>query len=60
MKKHTLAAATLCAAIPAMAQTASSVTLYGIIDTAVRTQTGLTAGYARSPLNDFTTTWRRP
>lgn len=53
-QRHTLAAAALCAAtaaIPAMAQTGDSVTLYGIIDTAVRTQTGLTAGYARSPLN---------
>jgi predicted porin len=52
MKKHALAAAALCgvcAALPAMAQ--DSVTLYGIIDTAVRTQTGLTSTYARSPLN---------
>lgn len=52
MKKCALAAATLCAtcaAVPAMAQ--DSVTLYGIIDTAVRTQTGLTSTYARSPLN---------
>ena len=51
IKRHTLAAASLCAAIPAMAQTGDSVTLYGIIDTAVRTQSGLTAAYARSPLN---------
>jgi predicted porin len=49
MKKLTLAAATLCAALPAMAQ--DSVTLYGIIDVAARTQTGLTSTYARSPLN---------
>ncbi len=49
MKKLTLAAATLCAALPAIAQ--DSVTLYGIIDVAARTQTGLTSTYARSPLN---------
>jgi predicted porin len=55
MKKHALAAAALCvtlpAVLPAMAQTADSVTLYGIIDTAVRTQSGLTSTYARSPIN---------
>jgi predicted porin len=51
IKRHTLAAATLCATLPAMAQTGDSVVLYGIIDTAVRTQSGLTAAYARSPLN---------
>ena len=50
MKTKTLAvAAGLCAGISAMAQT--SVTLYGIVDVSVRSQTGLTSTYVRSPLN---------
>jgi predicted porin len=47
-KRPVFGAMALCAAAPAMAQT-SAVTLYGIVDVAVRTQTGLTASYARSP-----------
>lgn len=54
MKLKKLAvAAGLCAGFAAMAQT-SSVTLYGILDTSVRLQTGLTSTYARSPLNTTT------
>ena len=41
------AVATLCGSA-AMAQSADNVTLYGIIDVAYRTQTGLTSGYVRS------------
>lgn len=48
MKKQIAIAAALCAAVPAFAQTASSVTLYGIVDVAARHHTGLTAGYARA------------
>jgi predicted porin len=51
IQRHTLAAAALCATTTAMAQSGDSVVLYGIIDTALRTQSGLTAAYARSPLN---------
>jgi predicted porin len=50
-KRQIVAAAALCAALPVIAQTASSVTLYGIVDAAVRSQTGLTNTYARSPLD---------
>lgn len=53
-KRQILAASVLCAALPVIAQTASSVTLYGIIDASVRTQTGLTSSYARSTLNTTT------
>ncbi|MDB5929983.1 MAG: putative transrane outer rane porin signal peptide protein [Polaromonas sp.] len=45
-------AAVLCTGASAMAQT--SVTLYGIVDVSVRSQTGLTSTYARSPLNTTT------
>lgn len=46
--RQAIAAAALAgAALPALAQ--SSLTLYGIVDVAARTQTGLTAAYARSP-----------
>ena len=48
-KRHIAAAVALCAALPAVAQTAGSVTLYGIIDVAARSQSGLTAAYGRSP-----------
>ncbi|MFC5496904.1 porin [Caenimonas terrae] len=49
-KMKTLAvAAGLCAASAAMAQ--SSVQLYGIVDVSVRSGTGFTSGYARSPAN---------
>jgi predicted porin len=47
--KHILGALALCAALPAVAQTTGSVTLYGIIDLAVRSHTGLAANYTRSP-----------
>lgn len=47
-KRQIIAAAALCAAVPVIAQTASSVTLYGIIDESVRSQTGLTNAYRRS------------
>ena len=53
-KRQILAATVLCTAVPVFAQTASSVTLYGIIDASVRTQTGLTSTYARSTLNTTT------
>jgi predicted porin len=49
--RHIIAAAALCAGLPAGAQTAGSLQLYGIIDLAARTQTGLTSAYARSPAN---------
>ncbi|MES2941005.1 MAG: porin [Pseudomonadota bacterium] len=47
--KFAVAAAGLCAGMSAMAQSGSSLTLYGIVDVSVRHQSGLTAGYARSP-----------
>jgi predicted porin len=47
--KQLAVAASLCAGVSAMAQT--SVTLYGIVDVSMRSQTGLTSTYARSPLN---------
>nr|WP_315183999.1 porin [uncultured Albidiferax sp.] len=47
-KRHLVAATVLCVGLPVSAQTASSVTLYGIIDASARTQTGLTRTYARS------------
>lgn len=48
MKKiSTLALLAMGAALPAFAQ--SNVTLYGIVDIAARTQSGLTAGYAGAP-----------
>ena len=50
-KRKIVAVAALCAALPVIAQTASSVTLYGIVDASVRSQTGLTSAYARSPLD---------
>ena len=50
-KRQILAAAAVSLAMPVMAQTASSVTLYGILDTAVRSQTGLTSTYGRSPVD---------
>ena len=43
-------AAALCTGFAAAAQT-TSVTLYGIVDTALRSQTGFTSAYARSPVN---------
>ena len=63
--KQLALAASLCAGFSATAQTqaststsasasASSVTLYGILDVSVRSQTGLTAAYARSPINSTT------
>ncbi|WP_159916998.1 porin [Pantoea sp. 18069] len=48
-KISALALLALGATMPAMAQ--SSVTVYGILDAAVRTQSGLTAGYAGTPEN---------
>lgn len=48
-KRQILAAAAVSLAMPVMAQSASSVTLYGIVDVAVRSQTGLTSTYGRSP-----------
>ncbi len=53
MKMKTLAvAAGLCAGGGAMAQ--SNLQLYGIVDVSVRSQTGFTSGYARSPANSTT------
>lgn len=46
---HKISALTLLAlsaSMPALAQSQSSLTVYGILDAAVRTQSGLTAGYA--------------
>lgn len=52
MKKRQIVSVTaLSIVLPAMAQTADSLTLYGIVDAAIRSQTGLTNTYARSPLN---------
>jgi predicted porin len=45
------AALAACVTAPVMAQSGSNVALYGILDIALRTQSGLTAGYARSPAN---------
>ena len=50
-QRQIVAVAALCVAAPAIAQTASSLTLYGIIDASVRTQTGLTSSYARSTVD---------
>jgi predicted porin len=50
-KTKMMAALALCVGAPAMAQNGSSLTLYGITDVSVRTQTGLTGGYGRSATN---------
>ncbi|HEY8360193.1 MAG TPA: porin [Ramlibacter sp.] len=50
MKLRNIAiAATLCGAASAIAQTASSVTLYGIVDVSFRRHTGMLASYVRAP-----------
>ena len=54
-KRNTLAlAAGLCAAGAGMAQTATSLTLYGVVDVSARRQTGFTSAYVRSPGNSKT------
>ncbi|RIX71593.1 porin, partial [Acidovorax cavernicola] len=50
-KISALALLAISAAVPTLAQSQSSVTVYGIVDAAVRTQSGLTAGYAGTPKN---------
>ncbi|MBS7777880.1 porin [Acidovorax sp. CCYZU-2555] len=50
-KISALALVALSAAMPALAQSQSNLTVYGILDAAVRTQSGLTAGYAGAPNN---------
>jgi predicted porin len=47
-KTKIMAALALCIGGPAMAQSGSSLALYGIIDMSARTQTGLTSKYGRS------------
>lgn len=49
--RQTVATIVLCTALPVIAQTTDSITLYGLIDTAARSQTGLTGAYARSDGN---------
>jgi predicted porin len=48
-KRRIVGALAFCAAVPVMAQTTSSVTLYGIVDVSARSQSGLAANYTRSP-----------
>lgn len=52
--KQLALAAGLCTGFSAMAQT--SVTLYGIVDVSLRSQSGLTAANARSPTNNASVT----
>lgn len=55
MKMKQLAvAAGLCAALSAMAQSTTSLALYGIVDVSMRRQTGFTSGYVRSAANTTT------
>jgi len=54
IKTTTVAAASLCAALSAAAQSGSSLSLYGIVDVSVRHQSGLTAGYARAAADSTT------
>lgn len=55
MKLKTLVmTASLCASFSAVSQTASSLTLYGIVDVSARRQTGLASNYVRAPGNTTT------